>query len=86
MTQWIPPRLRGVTLLAGTVVLFPLIVGAIMLDALTHDMPRVRMPLKKALLAVSDCVRAGSGIFRVKRASVSVPFAGMVQEQTSLAS
>jgi hypothetical protein len=86
MTQCIPPRFRGVTLLVGTVVLFPLIVGVIMLDALTHEMPRVRTPLKKALLAVFECMHAGSRIFRVKRASSSVPFTGMVQEQTSLAS
>src|SRR5689334_6359684 len=86
MTHWIPPRLRGVTLLVGIVVLFPVIVGAIVLDALTQDMPRVRTPLKKALLAASDWVRAGSAMFRAKRVTSPLPFAGLIEEQSSLAS
>jgi hypothetical protein len=86
MTQWIPPRFRGVTLLAGTVVLFPLIVGAIMLDALTHDMPRVRTPLKKVLLTACDWMRTGSTIFRAKRAIGSASFTRLVEEHPSLAS
>jgi hypothetical protein len=78
--------LRGVTMLVGTIVLFPLIVGAIMLDALTHEMPRVRTPLKKAFLAASDWMRAGSGIFRAKRTTGSATFGGLVEERASLAS
>lgn len=86
ITQWIPLRLRGVTLLVGTVVLFPVIIGVIMFDAVTHDMPKVRTPLKKALLVAWDWMRAGSGIFRARRAPGAAQFSELVHEHPSLAS
>jgi hypothetical protein len=86
LTLWIPPRVRGVTMLVGTIVLFPLIVGAIMLDAVTHDMPRLRTPLKNALRIAIDWMRLGSGILRTKRATGPAAFAGLIEDRASLAS
>jgi hypothetical protein len=41
-TEMIPTRWRAAVLLTGTIVFFPIFILVIMVDALTHDMPRFR--------------------------------------------
>jgi hypothetical protein len=48
MAGVIPVGWRAISLMAVLIVVFPLLVVVLVLDALTYDMPVVRHPFKKA--------------------------------------
>src|SRR6187200_3463927 len=58
LTAIIPVRWRAAVLVLGAVTLFPLIITGMMFDAVTHDMPGLRAPLKRMFGVVGNWFRA----------------------------
>jgi hypothetical protein len=86
MTAAIPVKWRGAVMLAGTIVFFPLIIGVIMLDALTHDMPSVRTPVKKVFLTIGGWIQVCRRIPRARQVADALRFSEMSRRQASLSS
>ena len=49
MASIIPAGWRAVVVMIFTIVLFPLLISGLVLDALTHEMPAVRAPISKLI-------------------------------------
>lgn len=84
MTAVIPVKWRGAVLLTGTVVFFPLIIGVIMLDAVTHDLPVVRTPVKKTLMVISTWIHTWCRVSRARPVADQMRFPELARVRTSL--
>lgn len=74
MAGVIPAGWRAVVLVAAMVMVFPVLIAALVLDALTYDMPAIRTPLKKAAQRVGRFVhRAPKGRLQKLHAAKTTP-------------
>ena len=69
----IPMKWRGVVLLGGTIIFFPIIIGVMMIDAVVHDMPGPAAWLKKSRGAISGWIYAWRKIPQRVEGSLQLP-------------
>ena len=80
LTAIIPARWRAAVLVAGAIAFFPLIITVMMFDAVTHDLPGLRAPFKRAFGIIGNWFR----IPRVSHATDAMSFRALAEAPSSL--